>query len=134
MSPEMIHGNCFDPFKSDIWSLGMTMYTIITGRYTNVAYQTFEDYWEGIYNDCSNLGTFGSIIQRCLVMDPKERPTAHDIKELLLPLAGGVKRTSTVCSTKKMKKGTITSSLNPKLFARRCTIFVPRISMAKYNC
>ena len=133
MSPEMIKGNCFDAFRSDIWSLGMTIYSMVTARSPNIRYQNFDDYWDSIKKDCNSYGEMGEIIQSCLAVNPQERPSLHELKERLYPLVRNVKRTQTYyqATSKKLRKPPIASSLNPRVFSRRCTFCVPRVNFSK---
>ena len=133
MSPEMIKGNCFDAFRSDIWSLGMTMYSMVTAKSPNIRYQNFDDYWDSIRKDCNSLGEMGEIIKSCLAYDPHERPSLYDLKEKIYPLVRNVKRAQTYyqTSSRKIKRSPVASTLNPRSFTRRCTLCVPRVNLGR---
>lgn len=85
MPPEVILGQPHDPFKADVWAIGVTLFIIATGRFP----------WDG--NDrkslCDNLlkedpktellqiEEYAKIVSLCLQKDPNNRPTIDELLE-----------------------------------------------------
>lgn len=79
MAPEVVTGNCIDPKKADIWSLGIVLYALAVGR-TPFKARVEED----IYNKIKNCKTvfpnnieekLKSLLGKMLEKKPEERPS-----------------------------------------------------------
>ena len=84
MSPEMINKNVFS-IKSDIWSLGMTLYLCIIKNYDSNNLLIDENmlslYSKKIKDDYGRL--FYDIIKIMLVRDEKERLSTQEICNII---------------------------------------------------
>lgn len=86
MAPEIINGQPHDPFKADVWAIGVTFFMMATGKFP----------WPGEDRTtlCNNLQKmpprtelildteYAKIIERCLSLDPKLRPTIDDLMNM----------------------------------------------------
>lgn len=89
MSPEILCGLNFDPFQSDVWALGVTLYLMLTLRipYKGRSYhQVMKEIDAGYrpideYKEKSPI--IVKIIQMCLQINPEDRITISGIKKLL---------------------------------------------------
>lgn len=87
MSPELIKHGKYDPFKSDIWALGVTFYWIATGKYPWPRRKT-EDTKDAIHKGLTYFppefhhGELKSIIRRMLDLSPESRPSAKELLHL----------------------------------------------------
>lgn len=85
LAPEVLANTPHDPFKADVWSIGVTFFNIVTGTFpwpTNDR----KTYLRAIIMGTPQLEViknveYRRIIQKCLKYQPKDRPT---IEELLL--------------------------------------------------
>ena len=85
-APEVIKGP-YDPFKADIWALGMTLYALLDGD-APIKGDSVDDVKEKLMK-ISNEGTFKipeyfsdeakEILKQMLVIDPSKRPSISDI-------------------------------------------------------
>lgn len=84
MAPELFGIGNFNPLKADIWSLGVTMYWLATGKYpfNGLNQRAIQDLiMKGVYNeDLIPDYKLREVISRCLEPDPCYRA---DINELL---------------------------------------------------
>ena len=88
-SPEMIDETEYDPFKADIWALGITFFYMITGQYpfTETSVDRLKD--QILYNQI-NLTEYNIdpqiqfLIMKMTSKNPLFRPSAHQL--LKLPL------------------------------------------------
>lgn len=83
VAPEILNKKPFDPFKADIWSLGVTFFYIATGQLPWRAI-TKEDLIECISNgivDYSLLSNrkYATFVMHCLRPDPATRPTIDQL-------------------------------------------------------
>lgn len=83
MAPEILEMKPYDPFKADIWAVGVTLYFIATGKFP----------WDGLTKEemCENLmkndpnldlidnKDLAAAIGDCLEKDPSKRPTIFDL-------------------------------------------------------
>ena len=86
----------YDPFKADIWSLGVLLYNIATAG-KKIKYGDIKKMWVELYKDCANLGKFGRVIQHCFVILPENRPSITEIQNDFLqcrPPVNQLKRSS----------------------------------------
>ncbi|EAY02054.1 CAMK family protein kinase [Trichomonas vaginalis G3] len=88
MPPEVILGHPHDPFKADVWAIGVTFFIMSTGKFP----------WEGDDRKtlCDNLlkepprteliqcKDYAEVIEKCLAKDPNERPSIDELLELPL--------------------------------------------------
>lgn len=95
MSPEMINDQYFDA-KTDIWSLGMTLYTCVVGRIDKImcdkVHRESHDFDHTIYNisnkreyiqsECGKL--FFNSICAMLLIDLDQRPSSEKLLKLLM--------------------------------------------------
>lgn len=83
IAPELYTQTEFDPFKADIWSVGMILYVMATGTYPWSAY-SLKDFLSQVNNTAPNTDLVINpelyvIIRSCLSLDPKERPTIDQL-------------------------------------------------------
>lgn len=86
-APEIINKQPFDCFAADIWSLGVTLFIVLTGQLPwnftskdamlkSINNALFDEFF--IKDDFLR-----SIVTMCMKIDPKQRPTAAEIVNLL---------------------------------------------------
>lgn len=85
-SPEMIQQLPYDPFKADVWALGVTFYIMVTGIEPFPSFNADimkKSIVEGKYQipDSVDPGV-SDVIQKMLVVDPQKRPTISEISKL----------------------------------------------------
>ena len=95
MAPEVIQRVPYDPFKADIWSLGVSLYWMCTG---NLPWQsgTIRFVTQEILNGSYNLGQVPTpelidLIRHCMQYNPDNRATAEELLKLpcFSDLSGG---------------------------------------------
>ena len=83
LAPELLKGNYFDPYKSDIWSCGIVLYFMLSGfvpfkgdndyeLHQNILLGKF-NFIDGISNECFDL------IKKILEINPEKRYSLDDI-------------------------------------------------------
>jgi serine/threonine protein kinase len=92
VAPEIILGQEYDGFKSDIWSLGVVLFVLETGCYpwtaTNNA-QLFYQITHASYSvPSSSSADFRELMEMCLQVDPEKRPSANDLASICASRAG----------------------------------------------
>ena len=85
MAPEMLKSFKYDPFKADIWSLGITFYFIIRTEFPKRII-SYEDFWNFIYEDTATMEEYGPIIRMCMQMNPNDRPTIAELEKKMFPV------------------------------------------------
>ena len=86
MCPEIIFSKPYNPFKADIWAFGVTAYYFLTGH--NIV-RSNEEFEILVKTGCFNLADdeypilFRNILVSCLALEPKNRPSAQVILDLL---------------------------------------------------
>lgn len=85
MAPEVIKSNNYDGFKSDIWSLGVTLHLLASNQYP---FPPMSDskFINLVRQDklpvyIRSLDYLGFIIQACLTIDPEQRLSAQELRE-----------------------------------------------------
>ena len=108
MPPEMFINDSFDPFKADIWSLGVTFFYLATGR-TPWLTTSKEDVKKSIMAGSINFprnfpyNDLAMTIRTMLYLDPTERPSAEKI--LKKPFWAGIdKKDAVLCNAVKCSK------------------------------
>lgn len=129
MAPEILNQKTHDPFKADIWAVGVTLFMMATGQLP----------WEGKDRAaiCKKLLTepprhelisdsfFADIVKRCLSIDPNNRPTIDELAmcPFLQPklVSQTIHRSRTNPNYMEMKRTLRCSSLivQPKIEARK---------------
>lgn len=86
MAPEMFGSAPYNPFLSDIWSLGVSIYGITTGKFPFMGKNDFDlirKIYSGKYNEeilpCPQLA---ELIVSCIVVDPRKRLSFDEIWRL----------------------------------------------------
>ena len=86
VAPEVLNGHEYDPYKADIWSLGMTICYLATGSLPwlftiSEKRLLFQEIKKGEFNVCCRPEIL-HLIRMTARIDPKERPTLEEIKAL----------------------------------------------------
>lgn len=83
MAPEIFVNEQYDPFASDIWAIGVTIYYLATKNYPFIGINEKElqkAVFSGIYNfQCIHNELLRDLIDKCLKQDPTERPTIYEL-------------------------------------------------------
>jgi len=90
LSPECVREEAFDPFKSDMWSLGVSFYTLFTGRplYSSPEDQSFKALSKGgVKRVVTVYEAYGlklppgakDLLYQMLDANPSKRPTLEDL-------------------------------------------------------
>ena len=90
MAPEVVQEEPFDPFAADVWSLGVCLYTMLTGRplYNSPDDAAFSVMAEGRVKEVvDTYETYGLTLSSCakelvcsmLHADPRKRPTLESV-------------------------------------------------------
>lgn len=110
-APELLKGIPYDPFKADIWSLGVSIYYLSTGNYPFIGHDhktILKSISSGIFDVPTKMSSvLRSIISQCLNPAPENRPTATQIVEILKKNQQVSQKSSVICQVPKM---TFTSS------------------------
>ena len=97
LCPEMHKGEEYDAYKADLFSLGVTLFTMISGSipfvkaktddtmYKWIVRKNFEEFWKIHENFKKQKGQFYSknfrdLIEKMLAYDPKDRLSIEEIK------------------------------------------------------
>lgn len=85
-APEIIEGTRYDPIKSDVWSLGIILYTMLTGF---LPWQSVDEsdarkeIMDGTVEVPDNISSIiADVLTQCLTRDPSKRPTTKELLEL----------------------------------------------------
>lgn len=106
-APEIMNMKTHDPFKADIWAVGVTLFIMATGQLP----------WEGkdretLVNNLLNMpprlelisdNCFATIVKRCLSVDPSCRPT---IDELIIE-SNPPPKSNTLCPVKRRRMNSL---------------------------
>ena len=95
MAPEIMNKKHYNPFKADVWSLGMTIYYIIRKDFPRKV-TSFSDFWNAVYNDALTIDKYGQVIQMCINNNPDERPDIEELKKILFPATSSRKITLSI--------------------------------------
>ena len=89
MAPE-IGMKAYDPFKADIYSFGMTLLFCHQHISFNEV-QKQENFYQFFLDKCANTGPFEKIIRSCISINPQERPTAMEIRDMISKIVASEK-------------------------------------------
>ena len=84
MAPE-VGMKCYDPFKADIYSFGMTL-LFCHERISYSSAQKQGNFYQFFLNKCSQTGPYESLIRACLSINPQDRPTAAQLQEMIMEI------------------------------------------------
>ena len=81
-APEVVNRRPYDPYKADIFSLGVTLYVMMTAKHP---FPIYADYKEYLYTGEVKLSQsypadITNMIARCLSLSPTDRPSIQEIE------------------------------------------------------
>ena len=84
LAPEILKRESYNPFPADVWSLGVTIYLLVTG---NLPWPSKKDLTESIVKGEYTIPEtvspdLADVIRACLKVNPDERLTMNEIVEL----------------------------------------------------
>ena len=85
LPPEMIKKQAYDPFKADVWSLGVSLYLIVVGSipWLNLemseALKLMQAFQPDLPLNCPKA--VRDVVKQCLVVDPSKRPSIFEIQK-----------------------------------------------------
>ena len=85
LAPEIIKKEPYDPFKADIWALGVSIYFMSTGHLPwpmANKMDTIHAIEEGVYDITAVPMKLRNIVVRCCLVDPHMRPTCVDLLKM----------------------------------------------------
>ena len=86
MSPEMVAKSSYNPFESDVWSLGVTFYYMAQGQYPwslTDATKLHELFQKGFYITGKDMNPkVYQLLNKMLVIDPHHRATCEELLDL----------------------------------------------------
>ncbi|XP_070264871.1 serine/threonine-protein kinase MARK2-like [Myotis yumanensis] len=85
MAPELLKSQDYDGCKADVWSLGVTLYKMLTGKVPfqgdNIVRQR-QKILAGKFEEPNFVSRRGkNLLNRLLTLDPKKRPTMEEVME-----------------------------------------------------
>lgn len=87
MAPEIFQTDTYDGMKADVWAIGVTLNLLNTLHYpwyTTNEYQFMNEMKEGkLEMVIVSTGIIGTIIKKCLIKDPVQRPTIDELLSLM---------------------------------------------------
>ena len=125
LAPELARKQPYNPFKTDIWAFGVTIYYLATGSFpfnSNSLSSLKQSIQYGTYSLNLKMGqTVKDIIMQCLQIDPYKRPSISELSKMV--------NLNTPNDFIKPKKPTLVKSttaiLNPKALVRSPSSFKP---------
>ncbi|OHT09454.1 CAMK family protein kinase [Tritrichomonas foetus] len=83
IAPEILKGNHYDPFKADVWALGITCFMMATGMFPwplTSAHELFAAIEKCDLSILDNIDAeYANVIKMMLVPDPNRRATVNEI-------------------------------------------------------
>jgi serine/threonine protein kinase len=117
MAPEIVLRKPHDPFKADVWSLGVTLFMLATGQLpwnTKSKETIIHSVLEGEYNiDLIRDTRYSKLIAACLCVNPKDRPSVEELMNF--PVF------KTLSKNPKAKRSQSTV-MNGKIIFKPCTL------------
>lgn len=89
MSPEILLGFDYDPYKADVWALGVTLFCLIKDRFPFCAANTnilLEDINDNNGKLTEKDGPLAEIINMCFELEPVNRPTMQATRLKMLDI------------------------------------------------
>ena len=86
LAPEVYSKNPYNPFKADIWALGITMHYLITGELLGNSFEEIMQFAKSQYFffPPETPSFLQNIVYKCMQIKPELRPTVLQLKEMLL--------------------------------------------------
>jgi serine/threonine protein kinase len=118
-APEIVKHQAYDPFKADVWSLGVTFYLMVCGHLPWNVHS--EEYIRAMQygleeSDPMIPADFLRILRKMLVVDPEGRATLSDVRLLLMGKKGKniVESKSIRRITREHSESTALINVNPQ--------------------
>lgn len=89
MSPEILLGIDYDPFMADVWAVGVTFYTLVTGQFPYGGYSSntiLNEIDAGHTKLDPKYGPMSEIVNWCMKIEPQHRPTMSQLQSKMVEL------------------------------------------------